>query len=171
VSHDELRIRGTFTARCFQDGELLWEALAPNMVVTVGKNLILDQALTSGATTMYLGLISNTGWTGVAATDTMASHPGWNEAGTTYAPTYSGGRQPISFQPAASGSKTIASNPNFTMGSSGMLTGAFVVAGAGASTTVMSTTGVLMSAGQFTGGNYAVLPANIIAIGYSIALF
>lgn len=64
-------------------GELLWQsAPIPNLVTTAGKNKLLDATLKTGLTTpaWFLGLVSNTSFTGYAAADTAASHTGWVES-------------------------------------------------------------------------------------------
>ena len=62
------------------NGNLKWEEEVPNLVVAVGKQLMLDTLLrTSGTYTTvgpFLGLIGNN--TTFAAADTMASHS-WTE--------------------------------------------------------------------------------------------
>ena len=74
---------------CGADGHLKWRDTIDNVVCTVGKNLMLDTAFAGSAYTVvgpYMGLISSTSYTAVAAGDTMASHSGWLEAGGTNAP-------------------------------------------------------------------------------------
>lgn len=51
-----------------------------NNWTTVGKNDILTQYLTGGtAPTIYIGLIDNSSFSALDATDTMGSHAGWDE--------------------------------------------------------------------------------------------
>ena len=85
---EQLLIRGVFVAECFgADGQLKWRDEFRNTVVTVGKNLILDQALAGSAYTAaeFLGLISSASYSSISAADTMASHSGWLEAGSANA--------------------------------------------------------------------------------------
>jgi hypothetical protein len=72
-----LHIGGTFTAWLVdKDGLEQRRDTAENTVVTVGTNLILDQALAGSAYTVtgpFMGLISSVSYTAIAAGDTMAS--------------------------------------------------------------------------------------------------
>jgi hypothetical protein len=69
--------RRTFTAWFVdKDGLEQRRDTAENTVVTVGTNLILDQALAGSAYTVtgpFMGLISSVSYTAIAAGDTMAS--------------------------------------------------------------------------------------------------
>lgn len=57
-----------------------------NGVTNEGFNDFLDAYFNQASqnTNYYLGLISNSGYTGVAVTDTMASHSGWVEQHANY---------------------------------------------------------------------------------------
>ena len=61
-------------------GNLKWTEKFPNLVVTNGLNLLLNDVFKSGtaAANWYVGLVGTTS-TGFAAGDTMASHAGWAE--------------------------------------------------------------------------------------------
>ena len=165
--------KGVYTFKCFdrEGGSLLWEQIFDNVVCTVGKNLMLDSSLTGSAYTVvgpYMGLISSVSFTAVAAADTMASHTGWNEAGSTYAPTFAARIAP-SFNAASAGSIDTTAT-SFTMTGAGTLEGAFIVYGTGAVTTLMDTNGVLLSAGLFTGGAQPVNSGNLVQVTYSLSL-
>lgn len=72
-----------YKLECFgPDGRLKWVEEFDNLVVTAGLNKYLDATLKTGfaAPAWYVGLVDNTGFTGYAAGDTMASHTGWTEA-------------------------------------------------------------------------------------------
>lgn len=151
-----------------------WSAAAPapNVVCTVGKNLMLDSAIAGSSYTTtgpYLGMISSVSWSAVAAGDTMASHSGWTEAGSTNAPTFTARGTPA-WSSASAGAKSTSSAVSFTMTSSGTLKGCFMVYGSGAVTTLMSTAGTILSAGAFTGGDQAVSSGNVVTVTYSISL-
>lgn len=171
--NDACQAVGTYWAECRdKDGNLRWRDDAPNTVVTIGKNLILDQALAGAGytATEYMGLISSLGYTAIALTDTMPSHPGWTEAGTTNAPTFSGNRGACAWAVAAAGAKALSTNPSFAMTGTGTIKGCFLVGGAGATNAVMGTAGVLVSAGLFSGGDRAVLSGDTVTVGYSMAI-
>jgi hypothetical protein len=170
---DELHVEGRFEVWCHDKlGKLRWHEEMPNTVVTVGKNLILDQALAgSGYTaTEYMGLISSVGYTAISAADTMTSHAGWTEAGTTNAPTFSGNRGNCAWSVASGGSKALSANPSFSMTGAGTIKGCFLCGGAGATNGVMNTAGTLVSAGLFTSGDRAVLSGDTVSVSYSMSI-
>ena len=172
---EQVHAEGIYRVKCFayQDGPLLWEETIPNVVATVGKNLMLQTALTGSAYTVvgpYMGLISSVSYTsGPAAGNTMASHGGWTEAGSTNAPTFASRGTPA-FGTASAGAIALATVTSFTMTGAGTLKGAFIVYGTGAVTTLMSTAGTLLSAGTFTGGDQPVVSGNVVQVSYSLSL-
>lgn len=171
---EHAQAEGVYTFRCFEyeGGPLLWEQKIDNVVCTVGKNLMLQTALTGSGYTVvgpYMGLISSVSYTAVSAADTMASHAGWLEAGTTNAPTFAARIAP-SFGTASAGAISTSSAVSFTMTGSGTLVGAFIVYGTGAVTTILNTSGTLLSAGAFTGGNQPVNTGNVVQVTYSLSL-
>ena len=172
---ESCQAEGVYTFRCYKSAEdmtLLWEDTIDNVVCTVGKNLMLQTTLTGSAYTVtgpYMGLISSVSYTAVAAADTMASHTGWTEAGSTNAPTFAARGTPA-FGTAASGAISLSSATSFTMTGAGTLVGAFITYGPGAVSTLMSTAGTLLSAGAFTGGNQPVNSGNIVQVSYSLSL-
>lgn len=171
---ESAQAEGVYTFKCFEyeGGPLLWEDTIENVVCTLGKNLMLQTALTGSAYTVtgpYMGLISSIGYTAVAAADTMASHSGWNEAGSTNAPTFAARVAPA-FGTASAGAISTSTPTSFTMTGAGTLVGAFITYGTGAVTTLMSTAGTLLSAGAFTGGNQPVNSGNVVQVTYSLSL-
>ena len=93
-AHAELlHLVGRYGVECRdQFGNIKWQDVIENLVTTVGKNLFLDSGLAGSSYTVtgpYMGLISSVGYSSIVAADTMASHAGWTEAGTTVnRPTY-----------------------------------------------------------------------------------
>lgn len=172
---EEAHAKGVYTFKCFEyeGGPLLWEDKIDNVVCTLGKNLMLQAALTGSGYTVvgpYMGLISSVSYTtGPDAGDTMASHGGWTEAGSTNAPTFASRGTPA-FGTAASGAIALSTPTSFTMTSAGTLKGAFITYGTGAVSTLMSTAGTLLSAGTFTGGDQPVINANVVQVSYSLSL-
>lgn len=162
--------KGVYTAQCHDvDGNLLWEVVFDNLVTTVGKNYLLDNALAGSGYTaaFYLGLISSTSYSAVAAGDTMASHAGWLEAGIANAPTYSQSARPTAAWSAASaGAKALSAPLTFTITGSGTIKGAFLTTVA----TKDGTTGTLISAGLFSGGDQPVAATNTVTVTYSLSL-
>jgi hypothetical protein len=152
-------IEGYYHVECRdKDGNLKWEEQFPNLVVAVGKQLMLDTLLKGSSYTVvgpYLGLISGTGNT-FAAADTMSSHAGWSEF-TPYTVGGSAVRGTAVFASATSSGLTpsnvttsAASAITYTItGGGGVVGGCFLVTGAGASSTISNTSGTLYSAGAF----------------------
>jgi hypothetical protein len=165
---------GRYEVECIgADGKLKWREVIENVVATVGKNLALDTFLAGSAYTVtgpYMGLISSTSYSAVAAGDTMASHAGWLEAGGTNAPTYSGNRKTAVWSTAASGSKALSAALSFAITSTGTVKGAFLCFGSGALNTKDNTAGTLWSAGTFTTGDKAVVNGDTLNCNYSSSL-
>jgi hypothetical protein len=165
---------GRYEVECIgADGKLKWREVIDNVVCTVGKNLMLDTAFAGAAYTVtgpYMGLISSTSYSAVAAGDTMASHAGWLEAGGTNAPTYTGNRKTAAWSSASAGSKALSAALSFGITSTGTVKGAFLVYGSGASATKDDTGGVLWSAGAFTTGDKSVVNGDTLNINFSTSL-
>lgn len=175
MEHEKALVIGHYDFKCFDKfGNLKWEDEADNLVTTVGRNHLLDNYLAGSGFTQvgpFMGLISSTSYSAIAAADTMASHAGWLEAGTTNAPTYSARITCASGWSAASaGSKALSAALAFTMTSSGTLKGAFLVLGSGAVVTNLSTAGTLFSAALFSGGDRVVASSDVVNVSWSLAL-
>ena len=165
---------GRYEIECIgADGKLKWRDTIENVVATVGKNLALDTFLAGAAYTVtgpYMGLISSTSYTAVAAGDTMASHAGWLEAGGATAPTYTGNRKTAAWSAAASGSKALSAALSFAITSTGTVKGAFLAYGSGALATKDNTAGTLWSAGTFSTGDKAVVNGDTLNVNSSTSL-
>tara|TARA_R110000868_G_scaffold377216_1_gene642505 strand:- start:1076 stop:1690 length:615 start_codon:yes stop_codon:yes gene_type:complete len=172
-------IQGVYHAICYdKDGNIKWEDTAPNLVTAVGKQALFDYYFgatgTGGGTASganYMGLCGGTAT--YAAADTMASHT-WTEVGGTNAPAYTGNRQSPTWSAATSTGTTptnvttkAASAVTFTFTSGGTVNGCFINGGASASATKDTTTGILYSAGNFTGGSKTVASTDTLAVTYS----
>lgn len=170
---EALTLRGTYHAECWRDGVLIWEDTIPNTVVTVGKNLALDTFLAGSAYTVtgpYMGLISSTSYSAISAADTMSSHAGWLEAGNANAPTYTSPRKTAVWSAASAGAKALSAALSFAITGTGTIKGAFMTYGTGAVTTIDNTSGTLLSAGLFSGGDRAVVNGDTVNVSYSLAL-
>jgi hypothetical protein len=165
---------GRYEVECIgPSGELKWRETIDNVVATVGKNLALDSFLAGAAYTVigpFMGLISSTSYTAVAATDTMASHTGWLEAGGTNAPAYSGNRKTAVWSAATAGSKALSAALSFAITSTGTVKGAFLCFGTGAVATKDDANGTLWSAGTFATGDKAVVNGDTLNVNYSTSL-
>jgi len=167
-------IEGYYHVECRDaEGNLKWNEEFPNLVVAVGKQLLLDTLLrTSGTYTTvgpFLGLINNS--TTFAAADTMSSKT-WTEL-TTYTVGGSAVRGTAVFA-ASSSSGTTPSNVTtatataitFTMTGSATVYGCFLVTGSGAVSTHSSTAGTLYSEGNFATAK-VVTSGDTVTVTYS----
>lgn len=166
VSEERLKLSGKYSVECRgPDGELKWAEDITNLVVTVGLNKMLDEALAGSTYTAawYVGLISSTGYTtGPAAGDTMASHGGWQED-TTYS---EGARPTATWSAASGGSKAFSAAKDFSINGTTTIKGCFLCSDA----TKSGTSGVLYSAGLFTGGDKAVGDGDTLSVSYTATL-
>jgi len=171
---EQAEAHGRYEIECIgPDGRVKWRDTIENVVCTVGKDLALDTFLSGSAYTVvgpFMGLISSVSYSAVSASDTMASHAGWLEAGSTNAPTYSGTRKTAAWSAAASGSKALSAALSFAITGSGTVKGAFLVFGSGAVNTIGSTAGTLWSAGTFAAGDKVVVSSDTVNVNYSTAL-
>lgn len=172
--YEALHATGTYLFECYDAlGRFRWRALAPNVVTIVGRNFALDTYLSGVGYTVtgpYIGLIASNLYTGVSVTDTMASHPGWLEAGISQNPHIASGRGTPTFAAASAGSKATAATASFNITSDGTLKGGFLVFGPGATNVIESTTGTLYSAGLFVGGDQLVHNADTLNVSYTASL-
>lgn len=163
-TEDALAIRGYYDVQCFDaDGNLRWEDTIKNLVVTVGKNDLLDKYFAGSAYTAawYMGLVNGGTTPTYAAGDTLASHAGWTElaAGTAY----TGNRITVGWSAASAGSKSSTSTTFPIIATN-------TVAGALLSSVNTGTSGILFSAGNFTGGNRSVVSGDSILVTYTVSL-
>lgn len=164
---DKLEAIGSYRVECLdKDGNVKWSDDFPNTVVTVGKNWMLDQALSSTASnpgTIYMGLVNGGTTPTYAAADTMSSHSGWTElTGVT------ANRGTASFSAASAGAKATSSNVSFSITGTATVAGVFIVQGGTSANG--NTTGTLFSVGNFTGGNRSVVSSDTLNVSYSVSV-
>lgn len=157
---------GRYVVECRgADGRLKWVDDIDNLVTTAGKNDALDKYLAGSAYTAawYVGLIGAASYTsGAAAGDTSSSHGGWVEDQS-----YSQGARPTAaFAAASSGSKALSSAAVFTMNAGVTIKGCFLIS----NSTKGGTTGVLYSAGVFTGGDKVLQSGDTLNVSYTASL-
>jgi hypothetical protein len=167
-------VEGFYHVECRDaQGNLKWDEAFPNLVVAVGKQLLLDTLLrTSGTYTTvgpFLGLINNS--TTFAAADTMTSKT-WTEL-TTYTVGGSAVRGTAVFAAASSSGLTpsnvttsTATAITYTMTGSATVYGCFLVTGTGAVSTISSTAGTLYSEGNFSTAK-TVTSGDTVTVTYS----
>jgi hypothetical protein len=174
VIPEGMGVEGYYHVECRDAaGNLKWAEEMPNLVVAVGKQLMLDTLLKGSSYSVvgpYLGLIGNT-FT-AAATDTMGSHT-WTEF-INYTVGGSAVRGTAVFGSATSTGATpsnvtssTASAITYTItGAGGTVYGCFLVTGTGAVNTQSSTAGVLYSEGLF-GTAKTTTAGDTVSVTYS----
>lgn len=155
---------GVYTATCLDArGNVKWTDTFSNLVTTVGKNDLLDKYMTGSAytATWYLGLVDGATNPTYALADTAASHAGWTESVA-----YSNATRPApAWGAAATGSKATTATA-FNINATATIAGTFLIANNAKS----GTTGVLYSAGSFTGGNRSVASGDTLNVTYTASV-
>ena len=152
---------GSYTVECVgADGQIKWSETIKNLVVTVGKNSMLDNYFAGSSYTAawYLGLVDGATSPTYAAGNTLASHSGWTENTN-----YSGNRPAVTWGAASSGSKATTATA-FNISGSATIAGAFMC------TVATGTSGILYSAGNFTGGSRIVASGDTLNVTYTATL-
>lgn len=157
-ANETVGIEGVYKVECRdKEGNLKWEDSFPNLVVAVGKQLLLDTLLKGSSysvTGPFLGLTSAS--LTPAATDTMATIVPSSEF-TNYTVGGSAVRGTAVFASATSTGTTptnvttsTATAITYTItGAGGTVYGCFLVTGTGASSAQSNTGGTLYSVGNF----------------------
>lgn len=164
---------GVYTVTCVgPDGVEKWSDTFHNLVVNQGLANMngVYFAGSSQTTTWYLGLITGpASGTTFSATDTLASHGatgsgGWTE-NTDYTPS---GRKAVTFGSATSANPSVISNSasptSFSMNGTATIAGAFLAS------VSSGTSGILFSAGDFTGGDKSVASGDTLNVTYTFSL-
>lgn len=159
---NDMNLRGKFSLQHFDsEGNLLNEMDFPNGIVDEGLNHILETEFRSGAqiTTWYIGLVSSTGFTAFANSDTLASHTGWTEDVN-----YSEATRPQWVPDAAVGRAiSNSSTTDFNMNATATIEGIFISSGNAKS----GTTGVLWSTAAFA-SQVNANNGDVIKVTYSL---
>ena len=170
-SGDGVSAGGVFTVTCVgADGVEKWSDTFHNLVVNEGlQDMNSKYFKGSGYTAAwYLGLVEGPGsGTTYAAGNTLATHAGWTEltAGTAY----TGNRKAVTFGTATTADPSVIDN-SASPSSFAMLVNGTVVAGALLCSVASGTSGVLFSAGDFTGGDKTVDNGDTLNVTYSFSL-
>ena len=105
-------------------------------------------------TTWYIGLIDSSGYSTLAAGDTLASHAGWTEC-TAYD---EGARQEWTEGASSGGETTNAAGVEFTMSDTKTVKGAFICSAAS------GTSGVLLGCWLFDEGDKSVVDGDVLRV-------
>jgi len=174
ADNESVGIEGVYHVECRDAaGNLKWEEKFPNLVVAVGKQLMLDTLLKGSSYSVvgpYLGLIGNT-FT-ASASDTMGSHT-WTEfvnytvGGSAVRGTAVFGSSTSTGSTPSNVTSSTATAITYTItGAGGTVYGCFLVTGTGAVNTQSSTAGVLYSEGLFSTAKITTA-GDTVAVTYS----
>ena len=163
---------GVYTVECVgADGQIKWSDTFHNLVMNGGLANMNGVYFGAGTqtTTWYLGLVTGPGsGTTFSATDTLASHGATGSGGWTENTDYSGNRKAITFSSATNANPSVISNP--VSPTSFSITGTATIAGAFLTNVATGTSGVLFSAGDFTGGDKSVASGDTLNVTYTFSL-
>lgn len=167
---DSLNAAGVFRIQCLdKDGNLKWEAENHNLVVNTGVQFMNSKTFTGSAytATWYLGLYGAGASNTPAATDTMASHPGWAEV-TPYS---NATRPACTFNTATTANPSVITNSSsaatYNINATATIGGAFLTT----DNTKSGTTGTLFSAADFQSpGDRSVVNGDTILVTYTFNL-
>ena len=162
--------KGIYKIQCHDaQGNLKWEAEAPNLVVNVGLQDMNSKYFTGSAYTAawYLGLYGAGSTNNPAAGDTMSSHAGWTEV-TAYSQAT---RPACTFGVPTTANPSVATNSaspaTFSINATTTVGGAFLTS----NNTKGGTTGTLFSASDFTSpGDRAVVSGDTLTVTYTFSL-
>jgi len=167
---DSASAKGVYKVQCHdKDGNLKWEAEAPNLVVNVGLQDMNAKYFTGVAytATWFLGLYGSGATNTPAAGDTMSSHAGWTEVVA-----YSQATRPVcTFGTPTTANPSVATNSaspaTFSINGTTTVGGAFLTS----NSTKGGTTGTLFSAADFSApGDRSVVSADTLSVTYTLSL-
>ena len=163
---------GVYTVECVgADGQIKWSDTFHNLVVNVGLANMTGVYLgaVTQSTTWYVGLVTGPGSnTTFSSTDTLASHGATGSGGWTENTDYSGNRKAVTFGSATNANPSVITNS--ASPSSFSMTGTATVAGAFLCNVASGTSGILFSAGDFTGGDKSVASGDTLNVTYTFSL-
>jgi hypothetical protein len=158
---------GVYTVTCVgPDGVEKWADTFHNLVMNGGIANMNGVYFALGTQTAawYLGLVYGPGsGTTFAAADTLASHAGWTEDVN-----YTGSRKAVVFGAATTANPSVITNSAST--ASFVMNAVTTIAGAFLTNVASGTSGVLFSAGDFTGGDKSVSSGDTLNVTYTFSL-
>lgn len=162
---DLLNLKGVFNVEHYRNGRIIGNYEAPNTITNVGKNYILDVMFNGGTqivnASWFMGFITSTSFSAIAAADTMASHAGWAEL-TGYSQST---RQAWGSGAAASQSTTNATAVTIDITGTFTVKGLFITS----NSTKSGTTGTLWSAALFSSGDVSVINGDQLRSTYTLS--
>lgn len=167
---DSASAKGVYKIQCHDaQGNLKWEAAAPNLVVNGGLQDMNAKYFTGSAytATWYLGLYGAGASNTPAAGDTMSSHAGWTEV-TDYSQAT---RPACTFGTPTTANPSVATNSaspaTFSINATTIVGGAFLTS----DNTKGGTTGTLYSAADFSApGDRSVVSGDTLSVTYTLSL-
>ena len=160
----KLEFHNPIVVEHWRDGQHIANYETFNDIVNVGKNDIFEVYFHSGTQTLtanwFIGLISSSGFTGLAATDTMSSHAGWTEF-TAYSQSTR-----VAWGPGAAASQSITNSTaaQFDITGSGTVKGVFIVN----NSTKAGTTGTLWATALFS-ADVPVVNGDQLKVTYTVS--
>ncbi len=162
---DRLLLKGKFSVEHRNaNGELVGVYDFNNDITNEGKNTLFEIMFHDGtqiaSASWFIGLISSSGYSALAAGDTMASHSGWTEA-TGYTQSTR-----VAWGPGAAASQSItnASPATFDINATATIKGIFVTS----NSTKSGTTGKLWATALFT-ADVPVTSGDQLRVTYTVS--
>ena len=172
TSGDMVGAGGVYTITCVgPDGIEKWSDTFHNLVMNGGLANMngVYFALGTQSSTWYLGLVTGPGsGTTYSAGDTLASHGATGSGGWTENTDYTGNRKSVTFGSATTANPSVITNS--ASPSTFAITGTATIAGAFLCNVDSGTSGVLFSAGDFTGGDKSVASGDTLNVTYTFSL-
>ena len=172
TSGDMVGAGGVYTITCVgPDGIEKWSDTFHNLVMNGGLANMngVYFALGTQSSTWYLGLVTGPGsGTTYSAGDTLASHGATGSGGWTENTDYTGNRKSVTFGSATTANPSVITNS--ASPSTFAITGTATIAGAFLCNVASGTSGVLFSAGDFTGGDKSVASGDTLNVTYTFSL-
>ena len=169
---EQVSVTGRYDVKCLDaDGNLKWEDSIENLVVTVGKNDLLDKYFAGSTYTAawYMGLVDSASFSAYAAGDTLASHTGWLEYLNYTISGSSTNRATAAWNAASAGSKASTATTFTISGAGGTVLGAILCTTQARNTSSNGGAGILYSAGSFATSR-AVIAGDSLLVTYTASV-
>ena len=159
-----IKFSGRFFVECYdKDGNLKWKDDIINNVMNIAIDDIFDVYFNNGTptATFFVALIRDDNFSAISSADTAASHAGWEEGDE-----YNEATRPawVIVAPASQTVTNAASLAEFNINDTEIIKGAAIYT----NNVKLGTTGVLISAGLFTGGDKDVVANDVLRVTYEI---